>query len=73
MKVLVEKLNLPELQKDFKIVADIKLIDEFTESMHSQLWKFEESHHYKNLKFGSESHARSQHKSILHINSINIC
>ena len=26
----------------------------------------------KNLKFGSESHARSQHKSIVHINSNNI-
>ena len=46
--------------------------DEFTESMHSQLRQFEESHHYKNLKFGSDSHARSQHKSIVHINSNNI-
>ena len=42
-------------------------------AMHSQHRQFEESHHYKNLKFGSESHARSQHKSIVHINSINIC
>ena len=46
--------------------------DEFTESMHSQLRQFEESHHYMNSKFGSDSHARSQHKSIVHINSNNI-
>ena len=51
----------------------LRYTDEFTESMHSQLRLFEESHHYKNLQFGSESHAKSQHKRIVHINSINIC
>ena len=51
----------------------LRYTDESVESMHSQLRQFDESHHYKNLKFGSESHARSQHKSIVHINSINIC
>ena len=50
----------------------LRYTDEFTESMHSQLRQFEESHHYKNLKYGSESHSRSQHKSIVHINSNNI-
>ena len=50
----------------------LKYTDEFTESMHSQLRQFEESHHYKNLKFECESHAEAQHKSIVHINSLNI-
>ena len=46
----------------------LKYTDEFTESMHSQLRQFEESHHYKNLKFECESHAEVQNKSIVHIN-----
>ena len=50
----------------------LKYTDEFTESMHSQLRQFEESHHYKNLKFECESHAEAQNKSIVHINSLNI-
>ena len=50
----------------------LKYTDEFTESMHSQLRQFEESHHYKNLKFECESHAEVQNKSIVHINSLNI-
>ena len=50
----------------------LRYSDEFTESVHSQIRQFEESHHYKNLKFGSESQARSQHKSTVHINSINL-
>ena len=50
----------------------LKYTDEFTESMHSQLRQFEESHHYKNLKFECETHAEAQHKSIVHINSLNI-
>ena len=50
----------------------LKYTDEFTESMHSQLRQFEESYHYKNLKFECESHAEAQHKSIVHINSLNI-
>ena len=50
----------------------LRYTDEFTESMHSQIRQFEESHHYKNLKFGSESQARSQHKSTVHINSNNL-
>ena len=50
----------------------LKYTDEFTESMHSQLCQFEESHHYKNLKFECESHAEAQNKSIVHINSLNI-
>ena len=50
----------------------LKYTDEFTESMHSQLRQFEESHHYKNLKFECETHAEAQHKSIVHLNSLNI-
>ena len=50
----------------------LKYTDEFTESMHSQLRQFEESHHYKNLKFECKSHAEVPNKSIVHINSLNI-
>ena len=50
----------------------LKYTDKFTESMHSQLRQFEESHHYKNLKFECETHAEAQHKSIVHLNSLNI-
>ena len=31
----------------------LRYTDEFTESMHSQIRQFEESHHYKNLKFAT--------------------
>ena len=50
----------------------LKYTDEFTESMHSQLRQFEESHHYKKLKFECESHAEAQNKSIVHINSLKL-
>ena len=46
--------------------------NEFCESMHSQIRLFEESHRHLNNKKGSESHAKMQHKSCVHINSINL-
>ena len=46
--------------------------DEFCEAMHSQIRLFEESHRYLNNQKGSDSHAKMQHKSTVHINSLNI-
>ena len=46
--------------------------DEVTEAMHSQIRLFEDAHRYINNKKGSSSHAKMQHRSIVHINSINI-
>ena len=45
--------------------------DEITEAMHSQIRHFEEAHRYINNKKGSTSHARMQHRSTVHLNSIN--
>ena len=45
--------------------------DEVTEAMHSQIRLFEEAHRYINNKKGSASHAKMQHKSTVHLNSIN--
>ena len=45
--------------------------DEITEAMHSQILHFEEAHRYINNKKGSTSHARMQHRSTVHLNSIN--
>ena len=50
----------------------LRYTDEFCESMHSQIRLFEESHRYLNNKKGSESHAKMQHKSCVHINSLNL-
>ena len=46
--------------------------DEITEAMHSQIRLFEDAHRYINNKKGSSSHARMQHRSTVHINSINL-
>ena len=46
--------------------------DEITEAMHSQIRLFEYAHRYINNKKGSSSHARMQHRSTVHINSINL-
>ena len=45
--------------------------DEVTEAMHSQIRLFEEAHRYLNNKKGSTSHAKMQHKTTVHLNSIN--
>ena len=45
--------------------------DEVTEAMHSQIRLFEEAHRYLNYKKGSTSHAKMQHKTTVHLNSIN--
>ena len=45
--------------------------DEVTESMHSAIRLFEDCHRYVNKKKGSKSHAKMQHKSVVHLNSIN--
>ena len=50
----------------------LKYTDEAVEAMHSQIKQFEERHHYKNHKYGSCSKAHSQHKSTVHINSLNL-
>ena len=67
-------ISMPHYRDYFEQSGEtlLKYTDEFTESMHSQLRQFEESHHYKNLKFECETHAQAQHKSIVHINSLNI-
>ena len=46
--------------------------DEITEAMHSQIRLFEDAHRYINKKKGSSSHAKMQHRSTVHINSINL-
>ena len=46
--------------------------DEVTEAMHSQIRLFEDAHRYINNKKGSDSHARMQHRSTVHLNSVNI-
>ena len=46
--------------------------DEFTESMHSAIRLFEQSHKYLNNKKGSKSHQKMQQKSTVHINSLNL-
>ena len=46
--------------------------DEVCESMHSQIKYFEDSHRYLNNKKGSQSHAQMQHKSVVHLNSLNL-
>ena len=50
----------------------LRYTDEAVEAMHSQIKQFEERHHYKNHKYGSCSKAHSQHKSTVHINSLNL-
>ena len=45
--------------------------DEVIEAMHSQIRLFEEAHRYLNNKKGSTSHAKMQHKTTVHLNSIN--
>ena len=45
--------------------------DEVTESMHSAIRLFEDCHRYVNKKKGSKSHALMQHRSVVHLNSIN--
>ena len=50
----------------------LKYTDEAVEAMHSQIKQFEERHHYTNYKYGSCSKAHSQHKSTVHINSLNL-
>ena len=46
--------------------------DEITEAMHSQIRLFEDAHRYINNQKGSSSHARMQHRSTVHLNSVNI-
>ena len=46
--------------------------DEVTEAMHSQIRLFEDAQRYINNKKGSISHAKMQHRSTVHINSINL-
>ena len=46
--------------------------DEVCESMHSQIKYFEGGHRYLNNKKGSQSHSDMQHKSVVHLNSLNI-
>ena len=46
--------------------------DEITEAMHSQIRLFEETHRYVNNKKGSNSHAKMQHRSTVHLNSVNL-
>ena len=42
------------------------------EAMHSQIRLFEDAHRYINNKKGSILHAKMQHRSTVHINSINL-
>ena len=46
--------------------------DEVCESMHSQIRLFEDAHHYINNKKGSISHKNMQHRSTVHLNSLNL-
>ena len=46
--------------------------DEICEAMHSQIRLFEDAHRYINNKKSSDSHAAMQHKSTVHLNSINL-
>ena len=46
--------------------------DEVCESMHSQIKYFEGGHRYLNNKKGSQSHSDMQHKSVVHLNSLNL-
>ena len=46
--------------------------DKITEAMHSQIRLFEDAHRCINNKKGSSSHAKIQHRSTVHINSINL-
>ena len=46
--------------------------DEITEAMHSQIRLFEDAHRYVNNQKGSNSHAKMQHRSTVHINSVNL-
>ena len=46
--------------------------DEVCESMHSQIRLFEDAHRYINNKKGSISHKNMQHRSTVHLNSLNL-
>ena len=46
--------------------------DEVCESMHSQIRLFEDAHCYINNKKGSISHKNMQHRSTVHLNSLNL-
>ena len=46
--------------------------DELVEATHSKLRKFEQTHNYKRNNIGSPAHIKSQHKSTIHFNSINL-
>ena len=46
--------------------------DKITEAMHSQIRLFEEAHRYVNNKKSSNSRAKMQHRSTVHLNSVNL-
>ena len=50
----------------------LKYSDEICEAMHSQYRIFEDNHGYKNNNKNSTTHARMQHKSMIHFNSLNL-
>ena len=49
----------------------LKYSDEICEAMHSQYRIFEERHGYRNNNKNSDTHKKMQHKSMIHINSLN--
>ena len=50
----------------------LKTTAEWTESTHSSLRKFEEDHFYVRKNIGTEEQKKTQHKSTVHFNSINL-
>ena len=50
----------------------LKTTAEWTEATHSSLRKFEEYYYYVRKTFGTEEQKRTQHKSTVYFNSINM-
>ena len=50
----------------------LKYSDEVCEAIHSQYRIFEEKHGYRNNNKNSATHAKMQHKSMVHFNSLNL-